>query len=473
MKKIAIFVLLFYNGLSDDIRCQSVIPQIRGILNARENDPQIYDCNNGRMTLDESLDHFIYKTFNKVVIGDDEVIKNGTALNLSVTDKTKLSGNYVFKLADWMALSFGLNAAVTNSETAIVNNKGVVQSGWGLSTKLSILPGRNWGRFDSDSCNKFFFARREFINNQLNKYSSILAVNINQLQTLITQDSSQLIADSTLISALTFSPPNAGYSYLKQRRYLDSLQKVRQDYYKVSAYTPTQFVDSVFNVSIKEFESVNAPWNGYRIWWVDLDMSLNTFNKTTIYNESQTSSIKISENEIFWKYKIGPSLNYADVGNRHSFYTSLLLSLQNAYKLEGKSPIDTFNYGEIKVASAEKNSSVYDISQLPDYKKQKWIFAPSILINSFHGKYKMLGWEVFYETLFRNGLDGVEDTRKVVMNARVGFIVNFSERYKTSLPTIGVFLKSDEYNFKDTFKDYLSVGLRVGVPFDRIFNKKS
>jgi hypothetical protein len=465
-------VILFFLIIGNAALAQtSPLDYVRDTLLKREK--QYYNCDDRKMTLDKALDEFIYKTFDKVVIGNDEFIKNGTALNLSVTDKTKLSGNYLFKINRGLAASFGLNATVSNNEAVLVNNEGYFQSGWGLTAKLSFLPGGNGGRFLPDSCRKLSFKRQEFISRQLHKYDKILKTDIQELDSTIARASRQLTADSLSIASLAFVPPSAAYGFEKMKQTLDSLKKVRTEYYRAKDLSGLQLLDNIFEKDIHTFEKDNAPWSGYTMHWFDLDMSMNTSGKTIIYNSEIVNTDKISENEMFWKYRVGPSYNWATYRKGWNLYVNVLLAVQNAYALEGKEPVDTFNYGNLKVVNKDKGSAVYDISLLPNYKDQKLIFTPSVLVNSFFGKHKMIGGELFYETLFRNNLEGVEDNRKVVMNGRIGIIINFSEKYKTTLPTLGLFLKATEYNFKDTLNDYLSIGLRVGVPFDRIFNKKS
>lgn len=450
----------------------STVDSLRDLLRKRE--LSHYKCNDAVMTEAKALDSFIFKTFDKVVIGNDEVIKNGTALNLSVTDKTKLSGNYLFKPRPNIGISIGLNATVSNNETMLVNNEGYFQSGWGITGKLSILPFGSGGRFMPDDCKKLTEARRKFLVKEIEDYQRILTLNLSTLEKDIKNNADSVYSDSIKLAREILVDSLAFYIMSSQRaKRLDSLKQIKQEYVRNVKFYAQQLYDSTFKPKIIKFEASTASWSGYTIFWTDIDFSLNTSGKTTIYNDATVNTAKISKNEMFWKYRTGLSYNFATSRMYHAVYASLSLGVQNAYALEGKVPIDTFNYGNLKVVNEGKSSTVYDISQLPNYKDQKWIFSPSILVNWFLGEKKMFGFETFYEMLFRNNLPGVEDSKRKVMNARFGVIVNFSEKFKTSLPTIGVFLKADEYDYKDTFKDYVTIGLRVGVPFDRIFNKKS
>ena len=443
----------------------SSLVYVKNELLKREGNSEFYDCYNGKMTLSKSLDRYIYSTFDKVVVGNDEVVKNGTAINLSVSDKTKLSANYLTKLSKSAAFSFGFNAAVTNNETALINNKRKLQSGWGVSSKVSILPGGNGGRYFPGGCDSLTKMRKYFILSKLDEYNRILNEDLTKL------DADILREDGLLNSALNSFNTDVSYNDILERRSLvDSLKKMRLTRNRLAGKDGPSLLKDIFDKEINDFEAEKAPWTGYRIHWFDIEASLNSTSKSVLYG-SLISTEKISENKLFWKYKVGASYNLARVSSSSSFYLNVLLAMQNAYVLEGKEPLDTFDYGEVKVIGDK--GLVYDVSQIPDYDKSKLVFSPSFLINSFYGKSKMLGWEFFFESIFRGNLPGVDPQKKVVGNMRLGFIVNFSEKYKTSSPTIGVFLKSEDYGFNPYFGRTLSLGLRVGVPFEGIFKKKS
>jgi hypothetical protein len=454
------------------VRLGETLAAVRDSLLRREKNINVYNCEESadgkqkaKLVLDDALDSFIYNTFDKVVIGNDELIKNGTALNISVSDKTSLSANYLFRVSRWFALSTGLNATVSNNEV-MIHNDGVWQSGWGGSLKASILLGSNKGRFGGE-CEKFFMQRKVFINNELLKYQT----NVNSLQAKINRLNSRIEADSASASTLSYETA-VPLDLERARAERDSLSHLLVQLQRAQGYNADQYISNVFDPAIKKFEAANAPWTGYTIKWLDVEASANSVDKTLLYASGIVDQSKISKTDVFWKYKFGVSFNYAGVGAKYSYYINALFAYQNAYALEGKSPVDTFNYGSIKVVN-EKGGGIYDVSLLPDYRKQSWVPSPSILANYFWGARKTIGAELFCETIFRGSLEGVEESRKTIVNARIGAVFNFSEVQKTTIPTIGLFLKLNEFGFSNDFGKRLGVGIRAGLAFDRFLKKKS
>ena len=100
--------------------------------------PRTTTKKNFRMVENSSLDGYIDTVFNKVVIGEDGVIKNGSAANLNVDDKkAELSLAYSVKLGRSDFLNIGVKTSILNNEHILLNKDGNKLNGLNLNLKWS------------------------------------------------------------------------------------------------------------------------------------------------------------------------------------------------------------------------------------------------------------------------------------------------------------------------------------------------
>ena len=413
----------------------------------------------------KSLDHYLYKVFNKIVLGGAEAIQNGTGVNLSVSDKTQLGGSFMYQRRSH-AFTAGINAEVGNKEATVINGKGYLQGGLGISANYSVLLGRNSGYFDKTDCDTFIFRRREYARMLLSDYAKKMCANIHDIDAKLKKQKYEQDRLALLIKNQgedLFDFCGNPRTWVQIQKSIDSLVAIKEAF---------DYEASFKNMMAKIDTFGQAPWSGYRVKWLGFEGSVNTQNKTVIYNPGLVDTSKIAQNVLFWKYKFAMSFNWAQYKKKCSSYINVAFGVQNTYILEGKTPIDTLNYGNIKVANGRGTGYIYDVTLLPNYKKQQIVPYTSFLANVFFGKKKLIGLEWYNDIIFRIGLQGIDKDRRYVSSYRFGVILNLSEIYKTDLPTIGVFLKLTEYDYHRNMLDFASVGIRVGMPFEGMLNKK-
>lgn len=403
----------------------------------------------------------VKQVFARVVVKNDDLVKNGTATSLVVDpDKSTISGNVNFKVMDFCYWNVGLGGNTESQQLSIFKGGGY-NKGFTISTSLDFkLPFKFASTifYHPDSCDSHLNNRAFHLNllaAKLQKYRNVKSTDIEKRMDTLANILFGPSSDAIKLEDLEAKKKE--YDLLK-----DSLQIFKKYLSSISG------LDSI-DKEVADFELKNAPTNGYKLHWVNLGGSFSN-QSYNIFDTSLTNPIKDTlQTRHYQLFSFQVSYNWIRNAPKSLFYIYATLGLQKQYGLQG------FTYSKTKnELTGEENAIVktttveaINVSQIHDsYNEAYWTVNPEISGFWFFGKNKIFGVEFMAAFKIKNRTPDLIEYRPSG-SFRIGPLFSMSKSSGVvSTGTIGLLLTANNMVFsKNNLNDVLGFTVRLGIPF--------
>lgn len=503
-------------------------------------DSTVYYCkneygnngNNIRLVRNEALVDHIYTVFNKVIVQNDDLVKNGTATNLTIDKESKLSGNVHFKKGVCI-FNLGLAGNTTGNILNFFSNNSY-NKGFTISGGIDVLTNKNSLIFDNVNCDSVKMERKIYFYKKLNelkvKYSAVDNIKIDsyfikridsleklikesfhnhfekdsnrenrirELEDSLEKTSTQkdsLIKEMSIsevesikrkldkdISSLDIKVKNISklITKIKNDNFNSISLELKKSKDSLALYTEYKDMkDSLINSILKKIidydKEVVKLSNGYSLWWLKINASFsnqdyNIFDKSI---QSSVSNDSITK-DYFRNFTVSFSINYTKERSKQLWYGYLGLSVQNVYGLQGLIfRNDSFINKENLIVYKEAKEAI-DKEKLKDlYDKQYYQLKFEGGFMYFWGAKKIIGVEANVSLL--RTINMPETLSKfVILNARVGPVFSLSgiDKLKANGATLGLFLRFDNWILGENIERFFAYGVKLGIPIANVTGK--
>jgi hypothetical protein len=422
-----------------------------------------YNCNSGIYVNQKSFFEIAKQTFAKVIIKDDELVKNGTSSSIAIDkDKSTISGNANMKISNSVYLNLGVGGNAKGRQLFFFQEGGY-NKGFTISTGLDIKLHSSIFYNSSDSCPVLTNNRSFYVLTFMNKVITHTALDTNVLHNEI--EGLESIAYPTAISNTIPAQTvlTATETLLKSKK--DELKFCRDYLYSTSS----AIRDSVESL-LSAFETKNAPINGYTLHWLNITPQFSN-QGYNVFDTSVTARFfdDTLKKKFFRVYSANISYNYVRNTPRSLFYGYVGATIQNQYGLQDFKFKDGALIGG-RSAIVEKNSiEALDVTDITgSYNRSYLQFTPQAGGFLFFGKSKTIGIEGFASV-------AIKSNTPVLIEHRPSYSLRFGPLFSmtrsegvASTGTLGLFLNIEDMVSQDKIGDVISFSVRVGIPFSNI-----
>lgn len=418
--------------------------------------------------LGQSLDSSFQNIFNTVILNSNDIVKNGSAGAISQDDKTgKLSLNYALKLQYDKFFNIGTSVESTEGFWDLYS-----KNSWRNSIALNIgytwVGNHNGQYFSPEDCSKAFDKKKAFMDSLLLEYYIILNDVVSNSKKM---DVLKKILKDTFPTLETRAQNSEGYKKLIHE--IDSLEKVKKEYEKLTKGNPNIPYKSILSKELIDHELKQDFFTGYNVSWWNINASFgNTQNK--LYNDTLTKdSLLVFRTSDYERFRFNFNWNKVWNTKRVLSFISFGTSLFNTNFLE-KKEIKDIPYIE-KDAEGKKYVYANEVElgkegPLDALKKNLWIASLNGYGSSFFIFKKTLGFEVNGEYKYRtNKIDNVDFPHTYTLYG--GVIFRIDSKDLLSKATIAVDAGLFDAPVKRRGNDYFAYRLKIGVPFNTIVKK--
>jgi len=389
--------------------------------------------------------------YSKVILNNEGLVKNGTAANLTISDGVSLSALYQKSLGSSSFYKVGFGTKVKNNVNELFRQNSF-RNDFTLSGGLTWVVGNPGRFFNVSDCQKLEKERKIqelVLKNDFTEYSR---VDLATLTASVTQAKSDMEAAASL-SRQDFNRGKSKY---------DSLNKLKSDFEKLQGDINKKGFESIVRDSLSAWEMRRAvSWTGYQVSWWDLDVAM-PFTGYYLFDANRKEDS--ARYTLMGSLNTNLLFNHAHYGGRLLWYFSGGLSVNLDRGILAIPASDT-----LSIKSGDKTNLHYRVTDKDWYRLYIPGIGPSLNGLMFFGKGKVFGLEggISFRTLFYNK---VQDSKQNIWNARLGVLFSLNGEDQLGKGTFGILAQLVDYRKSmGSLRDNISVGVRVGIPFNRIF----
>lgn len=389
--------------------------------------------------------------FSKVILNNDGLVKNGTAVNLAVNNGINLSASYQKSYSDKSFYKMGFNTIVKDKIGDIFSNKRF-KNEFSFSFGISQVIG-NPGRFFLEKPCEELKEERTLFEEQLKN----LFNNYSFSDTARLKDTLKRYEALTKIIPGTVDPNFSKYVGIRGK-VKDTLTKIIKLYKTIRENGS----ESIVRDSLSKWELKKAiNWSGYQVTWMDYDFTL-PFNGYYVHD--------VLKGKDSATYKLMGAFRARTTFNRVHYGRKLLLYIYGGVQgLIDRGILAIPSTDTINIKNGEKTNSYLKVTNNDWYKLYIFGLSPSINSMIFWGEDKVFGLELglsckhfFY--------DKMPTDKNNIWNARAGILFSLKGENEISTGTLGIFAQLVDYKKADgKVGDNIGIGVRVGLPFERTF----
>lgn len=413
-----------------------------------------------------AFDTAFVSVFGKVIFGNNELVKQGSAGSFSLNqfeskfgisfsfahNKKKLTGGYH---------TVGFNA-VNSSKNFNLYSADEWQRGYSLSYTFT-KPFKKGIFFNTEDCKELVKKRKVARVLWLREIKAIMLTDINKIdQDLQAAENLSLYTPGTsgdnIIREIESSP-------IKDKISLDKIRKARADKEYLDLVVADDkklkaYADSI----VTKFDRENFSVYKYHFWWMNYSFKPE-YKGIKIYDTAAASLIGIRRKD-FFRVSADISANY--FRNAAALvYVQLGLAVKNTNYLEGKKPADL---EDILVPIPNQPSIVKEgeaviVDDYNKFKQQFLLLNPYAGGNIFVGKKRILGFELFAN--YKLGFEPDDVDYSDLFTIRTGLLFSMNGKTDMGKTTFGIIAQWEDVPVKgERVNDYFTLSVRMGIPFN-------
>jgi hypothetical protein len=411
-----------------------------------------------------AFDSIFKPIFGKVMLGNNDLINQGSAYALSVSQfDSKFNLNY--------------NWARDKKDS----KKGFLNAGFAAtsSTKfLQIFASKQWQQgfsfsFGFTKPQKQKLAYSLDPNDYINRRHNSVILYLKEAYNLIVKDTTAIndklkeVQNLKLESALlaNFSDSIKDLKLKSNKELLESKEELnsvrKMSLLKNDPVAVARYVDSCLaEFQVKYFKDI-----AYSFWWYNFNIRPE-YKGIAIYDTVAAKNIGIQKKD-FFRVGVDMNVNYVNNNKKGLFILQLGGGLKNTNYLEGKKPAEieflrTAVLPGTAIKEVEEGVLADDYSK---YKKQFILFTPVAGFNYFFGKKRIFGIESFASG--KIGFDSKNIDFKSLFTFRAGPLISINGANDITKSTFGIIAQWEDVPFKKpSISDGFTLSVRIGVPFN-------
>lgn len=411
-----------------------------------------------------TFDSLFIPIVSKVIVNNEDLVKNGNAASLSFSDATKkLSINYSWqkKNSSWFH-NVGINAEGASDNFFELYNKNGWQHGIGATYGVTIPLKTRSIFFLPSNCQELLEKRRLHFKGLIGKYHKALMIDQKVLHTrlekyragidLINDNADKIHQDvlSTFSTEAEFKQAVSDSALLK------------------SLLTSSQTRDDLLTTDIVDFEKKNFSGFGYSVRWVNMGAGFNlkTFN---IFDTAVRRLAEVKKQDTY-RWKLFGNFNYMKVSaHKWLFYYSAGITIGNMNMLEELLPDDIETLKNEDPQSSTVVTKEFQAIVVKDYDqlKKNYIYInPGFTANYFFAPKRIIGLELRADTKLKAFVRDDVNARHT-FTIKGGLLFSFNGEEQLTKTTFGLIASFNDIPYNDlSAKDRFIFGLRIGVPFN-------
>lgn len=416
----------------------------------------------------KTFNTLIQQVFSKVVIKSEDIVKNGTASNISIKDdKSVISGNASFKGFKNSFWNFGLAGKTEGKTLSIFQSNGyskgfTISAGIDFRTNSSIF-------YDGDS--SITLSKLRQINNlkELQKIRNHLFIRVGDLRDRIQLLEGELQLDSSLLISNASGKTKLDFDFEAKGKQLQNMKDSLSYYvsiYKVDSTDRKSFIENeISNFELKQVKIVK-----YTLHWLSFNVSFSN-QGYNIFDSSISARLQKDtlNRSYFQLFSFNPTYNYVRNTNRLLLFAYAGFSAQNQYALQDLKIKNETVTGAPSVIFEKNGTEALNVSEISNsYNKSYFSISPQAGGFLFFGKSKIVGIEAFASVNIKaNVPDFLE--YKPSYTFRFGPLFSLArDKSPLSDGTIGLMLTATNYLPSQKFTDVFGFGFRLGIPFNKV-----
>lgn len=413
----------------------------------------------------DGFDSLSKPIFGKVILGNNNLINQGSAYALSVDQfQSVFSLNYSLarnkKDANKGYFNMGFNAS-SSSKLFQLFTRNTWSQGISLSFGI-IMPKRTSFTFMDPTADIVRQKRKIASIGWLSDVKQLLLTDTSKLRTNInnvdsfyikhgkhSEEYDKALAATTLANSKAYNDAKDSISKIKTFRTADANKAVGS------------YIDSL-NANFEKAAFSDFP---YTLTWWTYNV-VPEYKGVSIYDTLVAKTVGVKRKDYF-RVGFNLSWNYMHSGKKFLFYSQLGCGIKNSNSIEGKKPTDVQSLFSNVTTSTDlvDNGQAVIVANYDDYKKQFALLMPNGGLDLFFGEKRIIGYELFGSANI--GLKKKEIPFKSTFSARTGFLFSLNGKSDLAKSTFALLAQWDNLEFnKPSIKDNFSLGLRIGIPFN-------